>query len=59
MKVINPNLTKLFTGVERIKIEQPSKIKDENPIINCIYDSMNHGEKLKLVLLLYLWLKYG
>ena len=48
MKVINPHLTKLFTGVERIKIEQPSKKKDENPIINCIYDSMNHGEKLKL-----------
>ena len=48
MKVINPHLTKLFTGVERIKIEQPSKKKDENPIINCIYDSMTHGEKLRL-----------
>ena len=48
MKVINQHLTKLFTGVERIKIEQPTRKKDENPFINNIYDSMEHGEKLKL-----------
>jgi hypothetical protein len=48
MKVINQHLTKLFTGVERIKIEQPTKKKDDSPVINYIYDSMDHGEKLKL-----------
>ena len=47
MKVINPHLTKLFTGIERIKIIPPKK-KDDIPTINNIYDNMLHGEKITL-----------
>ena len=48
-KVINPHLSKLFSGIEKIKIEpSESKKKDDNPIIKKVYDSLNHGEKLTL-----------
>ena len=48
-KVINPHLSKLFSGIEKIKIEKPeTKKKDDNPIIRTVYDSMNDGEELTL-----------
>ena len=46
MKVINPHLTKLFSGIERIEIEMPKK--NDNPIIRNIYDRIENGEKLEL-----------
>lgn len=47
--VINPHLSKLFSGIERIKIQGPdTKKKDDFKYVKFVYDSAVEGEEMEL-----------